>query len=343
MVTDLLLTPDKSDTVEVDGDPSVSGKIFMSKRTLCYVLGILWLLDGALQLQTFMFTSGFAHQVIAPAATGQPSFVAAPVMWNARLILAHPVLFDAFFASVQIGLGVAFFSKRTVRLAIVASAVWAVGVWYLGEGLGGLAGGHMTALLGAPGAALLYGILGIAARPDRGRLGQSAAPLDEQTLPSWLLWAWGVLWVGYAVLNLLPGNIQASELASQVSANVSSVPSWLGAIDRGSASATNSAGPTGIAFIVAVELAIGLLAFSRSRLGSAALYTGMVLAAVYWAVGQSFGQLFSGQATDPSTGPLVIVFALAVIGAVRQDRPPRRSLLGVGTKSASRDEQRDSF
>jgi uncharacterized membrane protein len=251
-------------------------------------------------------------------------------MWNARLILAHPVLFDAFFASVQIALGLTFFAKRTVRLAIVASAVWAVGVWYLGEGLGGLAGDHMTALSGAPGAALLYGILGIAAWPDRGRPGQRATPLDKQKLPLWLLWVWGVLWVGYAVLNLLPGNIHASELASQVSANVSSVPSWLGTIDRGSASVTNSAGATGVALIVAVELAIGLLAFSRSRLGSAALYAGMVLATVYWAVGQSFGELFSGQATDPSTGPLVIVLALAFMGAVRQRRQPPHSLPAGG-------------
>jgi hypothetical protein len=315
-------------------DGALRTRLILSKRTLCYTLGALWLLDGALQLQSFMFTSGFANQIIAPAATGQPSFVADPVMWNARLIGGHPALFDALFAAVQIALGIGFFIKRAVRPVIVASVAWAVGVWYLGEGLGGVAGPHATALVGAPGAAILYAVLAFAAWPAG-----SSRPVQETTAPGeqrperWTIWAWGILWVGSAFLSSLPGNVRASELAAQLTTNASSVPSWLGSIDRLFAAGLRSAGSASVAVIVAIELAIGLIAISNSRLRSAALYAGMMLAAVYWAVGQSFGELFGGQATDPSTGPLVMVLGLAAISAMRVERTRRSAFRSVESQS----------
>ncbi len=63
---------------------------FSSQQTLRIVLGLFWLLDGALQLQSFMFTKGFANGIVAPVAAGQPFFVAGPVEWNARFIGTHP-------------------------------------------------------------------------------------------------------------------------------------------------------------------------------------------------------------------------------------------------------------
>ena len=46
-----------------------------NRRHLQIALGVLWLLDGALQAQAFMFTRGFAVHVIAPAGQGQPGVV----------------------------------------------------------------------------------------------------------------------------------------------------------------------------------------------------------------------------------------------------------------------------
>jgi hypothetical protein len=292
----------------------------LSRQTLCYALGAVWLLDGALQLQPFMFTSGFAHQIIAPAATGQPFFVADPVMWNARLIGGHPALFDALFAAVQLGLGVGFFFKRAVRVVIVASVAWGVGVWWLGEGLGGLAGAHVTALAGAPGAAVLYGVLALSAWPSGSRWTHRSKDAVALPLPRWSTWVWGALWIGYAFVGSLPGNVHPSDIAGQLMANASSAPGWLQSIDRWLSAAVTSGGITVAILTVSIQLAIGLLAFSNSRLRQGAVYAGMALAAVYWAVGQSFGELFSGQATDPSTGPLVILLGLAAIGAIRQDQ-----------------------
>ncbi len=51
----------------------------ITRRHLQITLGLLWLADGLLQLQPFMFTTGFAHQILAPAAHGQPGWVAGPV------------------------------------------------------------------------------------------------------------------------------------------------------------------------------------------------------------------------------------------------------------------------
>jgi hypothetical protein len=88
------------------------------------------------------------------------------------------------------------------------------------------------------------------------------------------------------------------------------------------AAAVRSAGAPGIALVVAVELGIGLIALSRSRFRTAAVWAGIGLTGLYWAVGQSFGELFNGQATDPEAGPLVILLGLTVIGAMGLEPSP---------------------
>jgi len=44
-----------------------------TRRGVQVSLGVLWLLDAALQLQPYMFTSDFANQVLAPTGQGQPA------------------------------------------------------------------------------------------------------------------------------------------------------------------------------------------------------------------------------------------------------------------------------
>src|SRR3954465_14053219 len=107
----------------------------MTRRRLQIALGLLWFLDGALQLQPFMLGTGFATQVIAPLAARQPHFVAGPVKWAANLIAAHPIAWDLPFATGQLLIGLGLLVPRTARLALAASLPWALGVWYFGEGL----------------------------------------------------------------------------------------------------------------------------------------------------------------------------------------------------------------
>ena len=118
------------------------------RRCLQLALAGLWLLDALLQFQAVMFAADFAR-MIGAAAAGNPAFVAGPVGWTAHLIAARPLLANGAFATLQllIGLGIAWRPAR--RVALAASVAWALGVWWLGEGLGGLLSGA-TSPVGRP-------------------------------------------------------------------------------------------------------------------------------------------------------------------------------------------------
>ena len=49
-----------------------------------------------------------------------------------------------------------------------------------------------------------------------------------------------------------------------------------------------------------------------SRHTTAFLVAGAALALDYWVFGEAFGGMFTGLATDPNTGPLLVLLALAV-------------------------------
>src|SRR6185312_8625776 len=102
----------------------------VTRRRLQIALGLLWVLDGLLQAQPFMFTRSFATDVMAPAGQGQPGFVSAPVHWVATVIAAHPVAWNVPFAVLQLALGVGLLVPRTARVALAASIAWGVGVWF---------------------------------------------------------------------------------------------------------------------------------------------------------------------------------------------------------------------
>src|SRR5207247_4436088 len=136
--------------------------------------------------------------VLAPVGDGQPHFVAGPVHWGANIIAAHPVAWDVPFAIIQLLLGLGMLVPRTARLALAASLPWALGVWFFGEGLSGLASGSASLISGAPGSVAIYGVVALAAWPRRGR--------SDVPPARWLPLAWASLWMGAAVLQLLPMN-----------------------------------------------------------------------------------------------------------------------------------------
>ncbi|WP_037606777.1 hypothetical protein [Streptacidiphilus rugosus] len=301
----------------------------VTRRHIQIVLGVLWLLDGALQLQPYMFTSGFAHQIIDPAATGQPAAVAASVHWAAHLIAAAPALMNTGFALGQLLLGAGLLWARTARWALAASIAWALAVWLLGEGLGGVAGGHALLLTGAPGAVLLYALAASLAWPrptdqDRpGRRWRSDVPPSAWAAP-----VWAVLWIGGALLQVLPGNGAVAAIASSADA----APGPLASLDRTVASATTAYGTAMTVTLALVMAAVGLAVLAPRPWRSAAGCAGIVLALLFWALGQGAGLLTSGHSTDPNAGPLVVLLAVAVLG-VRTDligsRPPRTETAGV--------------
>ncbi len=142
-----------------------------SGRGLQIALGLIWLLDGALQFQPLMFTKGFVNQVLLPSAQGNPGWVADPTISLAHYIEPHIAAWNAFFAVLQvlIGIGIAggALARRPsiIKTALLTSMVWALMVWWLAEGLGGILQGG-SPLSGAPGAVILYGLIAILLWPS---------------------------------------------------------------------------------------------------------------------------------------------------------------------------------
>jgi len=284
----------------------------ITRRHVQVALGALWLLDGALQLQTFMFTAGFPNEILAPSGDGQPQWVSGPVSFFADHIAQHPAPYDAAMAVAQLALGVGFLLRPTVRAAIVASVLWSLGVWWFGEGLGGLASGHATLVTGAPGAVILYAVLAIAVWPPEASIG----PRDvaRHSVSAWLPAAWAALWLGGAALQLLPAQRHANDLATQIADGAHGAPGWLAATDRVAADVVRHLGAAGIAALVVLMAAVGLAALVPGRARVFAAAGGTVLALVFWLVGQNLGELYSGQSTDPNTGPLLVLLAVAILG-----------------------------
>ena len=131
-----------------------------ARRRLQLALGALWLLDAILQYQPVMFTRAFS-QMLAAAAQGNPAFVSRPILWNAQLVGQHPVAINTAFATIQLLLALGIAWRPTVRVALGASIVWALGVWWFGEGLGGVLTGTASPVSGAPGPVILYALLAI--------------------------------------------------------------------------------------------------------------------------------------------------------------------------------------
>jgi hypothetical protein len=289
-----------------------------SPRTLQIALGALWLLDGLLQLQPRMFTHAFLSEVILPASSGQPPFVARPMLWAAHLASPQIALWNGLFAAVQIAIGVGLLWRRTVKPALALSFAWALGVWWFGEGLGGMASGSASLLTGAPGAVILYVALGLAlwpadgdnsGTPKAGLLGATGAKL-----------MWSALWIGGAVLSVLPTQRAPGAISDVLTGNAEGAPAFLASVERALSRAAAGRGFVVAVALAVIEVAIGLGVFFPSR-ARAFLALGIGVSLAFWAVGQNFGELFTGTATDPNAGPLFVLIGVALLPAVSLVRP----------------------
>jgi hypothetical protein len=277
----------------------------ITRRTLQIGLGLLWLLDGALQLQPFMFGRAFGRTELATAGAGQPGIVSHPVHWAAQIVIAHPALTNSGFAAIQVALGLGLLWRPSVRSALVASIGWGTAVWFLGEGLGGLATGE-TLLTGAPGAALLYALIAFFAFPDRhGR--SSVAP------SRWAVPAWSGLWVMGAGLQLAAGNNSGRSFSSMFSDAGSEAGGWIGSLDAHLSHLHIANGV--VAGFIALEVLIAMWSFVPGAVQKVSLVVGSTVALATWLLVQGLGDLTTGQATDPNSGPLIVLLGLAAFGA----------------------------
>ncbi len=280
-----------------------------ARRALQLALAAIWLLDAVLQYQAFMYSKEFA-QMIGGTAAGNPSLIASPITWNATFAGHHLVLLNTIFATVQllIGLGIAF--RPTVRVALAASMAWATGVWWFGEGLGGVFSGAASPLNGAPGAVIIYALLAVLlwpARRDTAARFTAARAVGAHVARA----LWLVLWLSLAYFALTPANRAPQALSSIIAGMESGEPGWLAAIDKGAASLVAHQGlAASIVLAVAlVVIAVGVcLPPSAAR---ATLVLAIAAALVIWVVGEALGTILTGEGTDPNSGPLLVLLALA--------------------------------
>ncbi|MGO8884207.1 MAG: hypothetical protein ACLQI7_10970, partial [Streptosporangiaceae bacterium] len=303
--------------------PAGGARPRITRRGIQIALGLLWYLDGLMQLQPAMLTGRFADEVLRPAGAGQPAFVSAPVRVLAQIILHNPVSTDVAFAVIQLALGIGILYPRATRWALAASVAWALSVWYLGEGLGGIFGSGATMLTGAPGAALLYAILACGVAPQQG------TDADAQRPARWLALAWALIWLAGAVRQLLPGSDTNTSVGVAVAMNASGAPAWLAAIDNHLSALVPYYGVSIVVDLVVLQAFAGVGVLLSRRITVTAVSLGLGLSLVYWVAGQDMGGFWSGTATDPNTAPLVMLLAIAVLGAV----PWRQRRSGVGREA----------
>jgi hypothetical protein len=283
-----------------------------ARRALQLILAAIWLLDGVLQYQGFMFTNGANgfSGMLAGTAAGNPAIIAKPITWDANLVDHHIVLLNAIFATIQLllGLGIAF--RPTVRVALAASVLWSLGVWWLGEGLGGVLNGGASPLNGAPGAVILYALLAVLLWPaDREVPAPFVAARAVGAHAARALWA--VLWLSLAYLALTPGNRAPQGVNGMIAGMESGEPVWLQDLQKAAASLTANQGlATSIVLAVALVLiAVGV--YLPATIAKATLVLAIVVAALIWVFAQALGAILAGGATDVNSGPLLALLALA--------------------------------
>ena len=278
------------------------------RRRVQLALAALWLLDAVLQFQPYMFSKAFATNVVGSAAAGNPGIVAGPISFAAGVIVHHPALYNSLFASMQLLIAISLFRRRGAKIALGVSIGWALGVWWMGEGLGGILTGGTTVYMGEPGAALLYVLIAVyawpvaKAVPPRSPLAESS-PLGR-IIP---LVAWVALWASFVYYALQPAMRSAQALSAMMTGMAGGEPGWIRSMDMwlGRVLAGNG---TQVSIALGALFTVAAVAVVVPRATKVGVLLAVALGAAVW-VSQDFGGVFTGSATDPNTGPLIMLLA----------------------------------
>jgi hypothetical protein len=283
------------------------------RRTLTWALGGIWLLDAALQYQPYMFTAAFPRQTITSAGAGSPGWVRAPVDWAGQLLASNLTVVNGLFATIQLVIALGLFWRATVKLALAGSIIWALTVWWLGEGLGGVLAGPVSPAAGLPGAVILYALAAALLWP---RTAHAVSPQGESIAtasplrPAGARLAWLALWAGFVYETLLPASRAPNGLHSMIAAMATGEPGWIAHINTAAGSFLAGHG-VAAAFVLATACTLaGLAVLAPRPLARAGIVLALVLAAAIWVIGEDFGQIATGTATDPNTGLPLALLAL---------------------------------
>jgi hypothetical protein len=283
-----------------------------ARRTLQTVLGLIWLLDGGLQFQSFMYSHGFI-EMLTGLTSGQPRWISGSMTWAAHTAEHHLDIFNTLFALVQCFIGLGLLYRRTVKLALAISFPWALVVWWFGEAFGMMFMSMASPLTGAPGAVLIYALIGLIVWPN-GRPGGLLGVRGART-------AWAALWLVMAWLWLEAPSSNASAISQSIKAAPSGM-SWLSSLQEW---LTKGLHGNGVGLAIALGLlsaAIGVAVAANWR-PRTFLSVAIVLNLIFWVVGQGFGGIFEGGATDPNAGLLFIVLSASLWWLIPYDKAER--------------------
>ena len=292
----------------------LSGPVRITQRGIQITLGLIWLLDGLLQFQSYMYTHDFITQTLAPTRSGQGSIIADPMRTFQNFYGRDQTLWNTLSAEIQCAIGIGLIvSRRTVKSALVLSFGWALVIWWFGEGFGGLTSNTLPSpLMGAPGAAILYAIIGLLVWPTDREAKRSAAaggPLGDRGG----LIAWSGLWGLSALLWVVNDNRAKSATHDMISGMASASPHWLATWQSSAANSSQNQGVS-IAVVLAIVSLLVAIGVWSPPLRWAALLVGIVVSLAYWVFGQSLGGPFwVGNATDLNSGPLFVLLAVALL------------------------------
>jgi hypothetical protein len=278
-------------------------------------LGVLWIADALVKLALpFGDRPGEqSYEQVMTAESAPPGFHRI-FAWEANLFLGHPFLWW-LPAALELGIGGWLVLRPASRRALAASAGWALVVWAVGEGFGGLASGG-SLLAGYPGAALLYAAASVVLFPRREERDGAVAAAEAGLLGQWSRVPWLVLWIGAAFLTAAPQN-GTNSLPFMLTINQGGAPAPLHAMDAAELRWLTVGNTSLLGYAVAGAcLAIGFMIF-LGWLPRLVLSLGILITLAAWAAVENFGGILTGSSTDVGAGPAWVLLALAFWQAAR--------------------------
>jgi cytochrome oxidase Cu insertion factor (SCO1/SenC/PrrC family) len=295
-----------------------------ARRLLRITFGLLWLLDGLLQVQGAM-PVGLPGSVITPAASSSPGWVQHLVNVGVTIWSNHPVTAAAATVWIQVGIGVFLLVAPRGYWSRAAGAVsvgWGLVVWVFGEAFGGIFAHGSNWLFGTPGGVVFYVVAGaLVALPET----SWASP----RLGKGILRGMGAFFVGMGILQAWPGrgSWSGGAHASSAPGTLTTMVNQMSQVSQPSVFASwvrsfgsFQAGHGFLVNLVVVVLLVGVgAAFLSGNLRAVrvGVIVGSLLCLAAWVLIQDFG-FFGGLGTDPNSMiPMALIFTGGYVAVVR--------------------------
>lgn len=299
----------------------------VARRILRVGFGVLWLIAGLLQLQPDM-PLGLPISIVSPAAVQAPGWMQALISPFTAAWLRHPVIGASAVIWLQVGLGIWMLAVPSGRASQVVggiSAAWGLGIWVLGNALGGLFAPNVSWMFGAPGAPIYYVAAGVL-------LALPPQTLTKPVVLRRLAQSFGALLGVLALVQAWPGQGFWSGGTSAHPGQIPSMASAMGAVKQppllaslqshlASFASHGSWLINGVVVLGLALCAVGMLTGSTRAIGWATQGY-VVLAMIDWIAIQDLG-IFGGLATDVnSMVPSLLLPVAAWAGLLVAEQAP---------------------